>query len=125
MIRKRWVDGQNFTVYTICRSEREDSFVKQFVDELEASDQKKIVKLIRLAANHGPLRNPEKCLPIRGEKNLYELKEDFARIMFFYAGKGIMVLTHVFKKHSGPPLPVEIDRAKRLRDQYRLEYGNI
>lgn len=116
MVRKRLVDGRNFTVYTICTPNDEDSFVKEYVDGLSASYRKKIVKLIRLAANHGPLRNPQKCLPIVGEKNLYELKESFARIMFFYAGEAIMVLTHGFEKHSGPPLDVEIRRAKRLRE---------
>ena len=123
MVRKKVIDGQRFTVYTICGPRREDSYVKEFLQGLERSHRDKVCRLIRHAADRFPLRKTEKCRHI--ERNLWELKEDFARIMLFCAGEGIMVLTHGFKKHSGPPLPVEIDRAKRLRDQYLLEYDNI
>ncbi len=117
--------GEKFIIYAIAPPHG-NPLVKEFIDEdLEKAERKKIVKSIIRAADYGPpLRNPEKSLPITGESNLYELKEDHVRVMYFYGGKGVIVLTHGFKKNTGPPLQNDIARAKRLRDQYLQYYGN-
>jgi len=116
--------GKKFIIYAIAPPHG-NPLVNQFIEEdLEEAERKKIVKSISRAADYGPPRNIEKSRPIAGESNLYEFKEDHVRVMYFYGGKGAIVLTHGFKKNTGPPLQNDIARAKRLRDQYLQYYGN-
>ena len=118
--------GEKFEIYAIA-SRGEKSIVQEFIDEdLEEAERKQIVKSIVLAADYGPpVHNREKSLAIAGETNLYELKEGRVRVMYFYGGKGVIVLTHGFLKNTGPPAQNDIARAKRLRDQYLHYYGTV
>lgn len=116
--------GKKFIIYAIAPPHG-NPLVKQFIEEdLEEAERKQIVKAIIRAADHGPPLNPEKSRAIAGESNLYELKEGRVRVMYFYGGKGVIVLSHGFLKNAGPPVQNDIARAKRLRDQYLQYYGN-
>lgn len=56
------------------------------------------------------------------DDGIYELRERFKteqyRILFFFAGERIVVLTHGFTKNSAEVPPAEIKRAKMLRKLY-------
>ena len=116
-------NGTAFTVYSLELSNGSRP-IRDFIQDLEREDQRKLFPFIKRVAEHGPPgNNPEKSRAVEGETNLYELKSFKVRIMYFYAGEGIIVLTHGFMKHSGPPVGNEIERAKRIREEYLSIWG--
>jgi phage-related protein len=108
--------GKRATIYAIAPSSTEASFVAAFIESRPTSGKKKLRRAIEYLGDYGPHPNPEKCRPIVNETNLYELKEKADRLMYFrLVPGGDFVLTHGFEKQSGPPLKVEVERAKRHR----------
>ena len=116
-------EGRLATIYAVAGSLGEASFAESFLLSRPLDALKKLRKAIGRLGDCGPPRNPEKCRPIKSESNLYELKEKPNRLMYFRLGRDF-VLTHGFEKHSGPPLRVEIERAKRLRAAVMARNGD-
>jgi phage-related protein len=91
--------------------------VRGFIEELQASDQKKVIQLLKRAADHGLLRNEEKFRKLKSY-DLWEFKSFQVRLICFLDGKNIVILTHGFiKKQAGTPRS-EIDKAVRMKSEY-------
>ena len=105
-----------FEVRAICRRPGEDSIVDEYIADLQEPERKKLVKTIERTAARGTTWNTQKCRKLTGD--LFELKEGHCRLLFFYAGPGIVVMTHGFTKKGRKTPPSEIARAAELRDQY-------
>ncbi len=69
----------------------------------------------------GPHSQPERYGDL-GD-GIYEIKVGQHRIPFFYAGKGIIVLTHGFFKTTQQAPPAEIRRARDLHELYHQQMG--
>ncbi len=100
----------------------EHSLVKQYLLSQQPRDQHKIASRIATMAEMGPEPKPERYGDL-GD-GIYEMKIDQHRIPFFYAGKGIIVLTHGFFKTTQKAPAREIRRARELRDLYQQQFGD-
>lgn len=85
-----------------------------FFDGLSISDKAKLMALFQLFANHGPIANDEKFGVLKD--GLYEFKSFQIRMPFGYAKneRGVVVVTHGFRKKKDKAPPQEIDRARRI-----------
>jgi phage-related protein len=99
----------------------ERSLVRQYLLGQSLRDQEKIVSRIMTMAEMGPKPRPERYGDL-GE-GIYEMKIDQHRIPFFYAGQGIIVLTHGFFKTTQKAPPREVRRARELRSLYDQQFG--
>ena len=91
---------------------------KDFMGGLPAPVQKSIASVLSIHADHGPIMNEDKSREL--DDGIYEFKtRQGARILFFYSGKAITVLTHGFKKGTNKKTAHEVDRAKALRADWR------
>lgn len=104
--------GQNFTLYAV-EHERAGVWhcpVTEFLSELPESDQKAMLGVIRLHADHGPVLNERKSKLLRD--GISEFKTDGGyRMLWFYTTGRRTVMTHGFKKIKR--YDDEIDRAIR------------
>lgn len=114
--------GKRFTVYAVAPSTGKRSLFKEFFCKCPLKAQKKLHKAIIRLADQGPHPSKEKCRAIGN--GFFELKEGAYRIVFFYFGRDVVVITHGFEKHGGPPIEVEKDRAKTLRAAIHERYGS-
>ncbi len=105
-----------FEVRAICREVGEDSLVDKYLLGLQTSERKKLVRAIKRLAEYGVPRNKQKCRKL--DKNLFELKEGHCRVLFFYGGPGIIVVTHGFTKKTKKTPPQEKGKAIEFRRQY-------
>jgi len=96
--------------------------VQEFIDGLERPDQKKVVALLRRAADFGPPVNEEKFKKLNSE-GIYEFKSYQVRIFCAFEKGRIIILTHGFVKKSGKTPRNEIERATRLLEKYRGRGG--
>ncbi len=120
--------GKLNVILGLCTREGDDTLFGQFIEGLPESEQKKMHKAVERMSNYGPPTLPSKGRKIKGENNLYELKEYQSRVFWFRAGelpdgRSIVVLTHGFTKKSDKTPPTQIDRALSLREQYLERYG--
>ncbi|MEA3402217.1 MAG: type II toxin-antitoxin system RelE/ParE family toxin [Armatimonadota bacterium] len=121
-------DGFGFVVVALRTREGHPTLYDEFVqDELREDEQQKIDYAVRRMAHYGPPRNPEKGHPVTNHRNLYVLKEHQTRVFWFYTGenlkgKGIIALTHGFRKKRDKPPPQEIQRAENLKARYAEEF---
>jgi len=109
-------------MYTIVyyKTNRGDIPVTSFLDEQESKAQAKLIKHINLLSKEGPgLRRPYADYLRDG---IYELRVKFSpngyRILYFFAVKEKIVLTHGIVKKSDKVPEVEIEKAIR----YKLEF---
>jgi phage-related protein len=107
--------GSTFALFAIVESER--CQILDYIDSLQKAEQRKLIALLERVTNHGPPRNEEKSKPLR--EDLFEFKSFQDRVIWFYDGKGRIVMTHAFQKKGGPVPPEEIRKAKRLRQAYQ------
>ncbi len=115
--------GPAFEVRAIRRHQKDLSEVAEFLLTLPSASQMKVIVQIEMLAQRGPTRNREKFRSIKGESNLFEIKSGQVRIMAFYAGEGIVVLTHGFIKKSDATPENELARALNLRAEYQETFG--
>lgn len=73
-------------------------------------------------AEMGPQPKPERYGDL-GD-GIYEMKIDQHRVPFFYAGEGIIVLTHGFHKTTQKAPRNEVQRARELRELYQQQFGS-
>jgi len=101
---------------------------EEFIQALDEAGRKKLVAAVARLASHGPPRNPEKCLALKGCSNLYELKEYQSRVFWFYGmqtlsdGRAVIVLTHGFTKKTRKTPQTQIDRAEALKQEYQERF---
>jgi phage-related protein len=92
---------------------------KKFLDSLSKLDKGKILRIIkRLAdADEGKLANREQFKKIEGEE-FFEFKNFQIRMPCYLHSDRRVVITHGFPK-KGDSIPAEqINRMKRIRDEY-------
>jgi phage-related protein len=87
---------------------------EEFFDQLPKADQAKLVNLFRILGDHGKHSNPEKFGDL--EDGLYEFKSFQIRMPYAYAQyeKGLVLITHGFKKKKDKTPPSQIERARKI-----------
>lgn len=111
LFQKQGING-----FTLCAISENRCFVREFIDNLEVSEQKKIVNTLEKIATFGPPQNIEKFKSL-GE-GIFEIKSHQVRILGFFEKERVIVLTHGFIKKSPKTPPSEIEKAKRLKNIY-------
>jgi phage-related protein len=91
-----------------------------FIEKLRESDQKKVIQLLKRAADHGLLRNEEKFRKLKGHE-LWEFKSYQVRLLCFMDGGSLIILTHGFIKKTNKTPHTEIEKANRLKIVYLKE----
>ncbi|MFP4249802.1 MAG: type II toxin-antitoxin system RelE/ParE family toxin [Armatimonadota bacterium] len=116
-------EGRAFTVCALKRTGDEESFVLAYLKQIMNTEKphwKTLVRRIRNLAEKGPMKyNPEKSRSLQGT-DLFELKEQPTRILWFYdrTCRGRIVMTHGFQKRQDKTPPEEIERALQLQAEY-------
>lgn len=111
--------GPKFSIYAIARGEK--CLVREFIEELPESVQKKVFALLKRTAEHGPPVNEEKFKILRDR--IFEFKAHQVRILCTFDKGQIIILTHGFIKQRGKTPKTEIERAIRLLEQLRQNGG--
>jgi Phage derived protein Gp49-like (DUF891) len=116
------IAGQRFNVYAIVVGQGEDSHcpANDFIEQMSEPSRKSMLNVMKQHAMAGPLLNEQKSRSLRD--GILEFKSRQGdRLLWFYppGARGETIITHGF--HKGAPLTAEIERAKRLRDQYLSE----
>lgn len=108
--------GVKFSIWAIDLGEgaTEDCPASTFISSLGPTDQGKLVQLLKLHADKGPVMNEQKSRHLRD--GIFEFKSGGYRILWFYASDRRTVLTHHFSK--GDKLTRELDRAIRMRADF-------
>ena len=115
------VRGRHWEIATLARSNRNE--VADFVVALPIPAQKKIVRMLRMIADDeaGPFmfRNEQKMRRLGDE--LYELKSDEVRLLFFIDRPRRLIVASGFLKKSQRTPRSEIERATSVRALYYRE----
>ena len=111
--------GKQYDISSVIHSGK--SQVKEFIDGLPQSEQKKIVALLRRTADHGILSNEEKFRKL--DHGIWEFKSFQVRLLCFFERNHLIVLTHGFKKKQDRTPKNEIERAVRIREELRKNKG--
>jgi len=114
------VCGKRFEIRVLRQPQEKEAIAVQYIESVPERQRKKLISAIQFVADNGPPYNTEKCRRITGCHNLLELKEKPHRLMWFYSKgeRGVIVITHGFRKKGDKTPQGEIDRAIGLRDQY-------
>jgi len=100
--------------------------VLEFIESLPVKDQYKVRYSLELLAQSGiQLREPH-AKAIRGENNLFELRTRLAnniqRIFYFHHVDNRFILLHGFTKKTQKTPPLEIETAKKRKEDYLLRH---
>ena len=113
--------GRHWEIVSVARANRNE--VAGFLDGLPTQSQKKIVRLFRILSDDadGPFmfRNEQKMRHLGDE--LYELKSDQVRVVFFVDRPRRMVVATGFLKKTRKTPRAEIERARSQRAVYYEE----
>jgi hypothetical protein len=91
---------------------------KEFLDGLSNLDKAKILRIIkRLADFEGNVTNREQFKKIEGE-DFFEFKNFQIRMPCYFHADGRVIITHGFIKKGDSIPPAQIERMKRIRDEY-------
>jgi hypothetical protein len=90
---------------------------KKFLDSLSKVDREKILRVIKRLADEGKVANREQFKKIEGE-DFFEFKNFQIRMPCYFHPDGRVVITHGFPKKGDSIKPEEIERMKRIRDEY-------
>lgn len=90
---------------------------KKFLDSLSKEDREKILRVIKRLADAGKVSNREQFKKIEGE-DFFEFKNFQVRMPCYFHGTGRVIITHGFIKKGAWIRPEEIERMKRIRDEY-------
>lgn len=108
--------GKQFTVeYAVKKNG--DSESKLFIESLDVGSKVKIISLIKRFANFGIIKNKEQFKKVEGK--IFEFKQYQTRVMMYFCAKGCIALTHGFIKKSQKSPSNEIDRAKKIMQEYK------
>jgi len=107
--------GRIFKI-AFARERSGNSPAEEFFDGLSTLEQAQLAQLFRILgdSNPGTPKNPEKFGVL--DDGLYEFKSFQIRMPFAYAKgeRGLVLITHGFKKKKDKAPPEEIARAKRI-----------
>jgi len=98
--------------------DRDGAFpAEEFFDQLPNADKAKMDSLFRILGENGKHSNPEKFGDLGG--GLYEFKSFQIRMPFAYAKneRGLILITHGFRKQKDKAPPSEIARARRILEE--------
>lgn len=90
---------------------------KKFLDGLSKLDREKILRIIKRLADEGKVANREQFKKIEGEE-FFEFKSFQSRMPCYFHKDGRVIITHGFPKKGDSIKPEQIDRMKRIRDEY-------
>ena len=90
---------------------------KKFLNSLSKDDREKILRVIKRLADEGKVSNREQFKKIEGE-DFFEFKNFQMRMPCYFQTAGRLIITHGFMKKEAWIRPEEIDRMKRIRDEY-------
>lgn len=90
---------------------------KKFFDGLSKPDREKILRIIKRLADEGKVANRQQFKKIEGE-DFFEFKNFQIRIPCYFHADGRVIITHGFIKKGDSIEPEQIDRMKRIRDEY-------
>lgn len=107
--------GRIFTIAAISQSGKCPA--RTFIAGLEASAQKKVLALLERTANHGLPGNDQRFKRLQN-CDLYEFKSHRVRLLCFFEGRELIILTHGFEKKQDKTPHGEIERAERLQKEY-------
>jgi phage-related protein len=107
--------------FTICAIEENGKCeVQSFIDSLTESEQKKIVALLRFAAQNGVPGNTEKFKKLTAE-DIYEFKAHQTRIFCFFDKGRIIILSNGFTKKQNKTPKNEIAKANEILRLFKLK----
>jgi phage-related protein len=112
-----YVQGEKADIYVYVDSGGQQ-LAADFIDQLDESDQKKVLQLLRRFAQKGEIHNREKFR--LEEKPIYAFKSFQIRILCFFlpdAAKRTIVLTHGLKKKQDKLSRSELDKANRIYNE--------
>lgn len=117
--------GKNFRI-AFARERSGESPGEKFFDGLSHLEKAQLAQLFRILgdSNPGAPKNPEKFGVL--DDGLYEFKSFQIRMPFAYAKgeRGLVLITHGFKKKRDKAPPEQIARAKRIL-QEDAEASNV
>ena len=90
---------------------------KKFLDGLSKLDREKILRIIKRLANEGKVANRQQFKKIEGEE-FFEFKNFQIRMPCYFLADGRVIITHGFIKKGDSIGPEQINRMKRIRDEY-------
>ena len=90
---------------------------KKFLDDLSKVDREKFLRIIKRLADKGKVANPKQFKKIEGEK-FFEFKNFQIRMPCYFSPDGRVIITHGFIKKGESIEPEQINRMKRIRDEY-------
>lgn len=108
--------GTKHRIYGIVENGR--CLVKEFIDSLDVSAQKKIIYLLKITGDNGTPGNTEKFKKLKNEE-LYEFKSYQVRLLCKFEKDKMIILTHGFIKKKDKTDPTEIARANDLLKRYQ------
>ena len=122
MTNKLLRHGQKFNIYAVVlkRGESLECPAESFIDQMSEASRKSMLNVLDRHANAGPIKSPQKSRLLAD--GIFEFKSPQGdRLLWFYprGRTGEVVITHGF--HKGARFSVELQRARRLRDQYLQE----
>ena len=95
--------------------------VEEFIDDLPAKMKAKVFGRLELLEEHGPA--PGMPFSRHLDDGIFELRtvqgSDITRVLYFFVAGGEIVLTHGFVKKTQKTPAREIERAKRMREDWR------
>lgn len=114
--------GKHYIVKALENENGKCYFLEFYDDELEQSEKKKVLKLIEFFADKKTLHNETKFRKLEKGGKIFELKPHPARLLGFYHGQGVFIITHGFKK--GEPLGQEKEKAQDRRRRFLISEVN-
>ena len=90
---------------------------KKFLNSLSKEDREKFLRVIKRLSDEGKVTNREQFKKIEGE-DFFEFKNFQIRMPCYFHAAGRLIITHGFVKKEAWIRPEEIDRMKRIRDEY-------
>jgi phage-related protein len=109
------LNGQYFVVECAIR-ENQKSESEAFIDSLDNLEKAKILRIVKRYADFGRIYNKQQFRKVEGP--LFEFKNYQTRILMYHCAKGCIALTHGFFKKS-PKIPKnEIEKGKKIKEEY-------
>jgi len=106
--------GDKWSIRALADSHR--CWAQEYISTLQPSDRKRLVSLLSRTVDHGPPRNREKFKKLEGE--IFEFKSYQDRLLCFFDGRNVLIVTHGYRKKSNKAPKSEIERAAALRAAY-------
>ncbi len=117
MLKAQLLLADKYKIYYLVVNGRH--LVRDFIDGLPLSNQKKIYSLLNFSAKNGPPKNKESFKKLHcKDRRIYEFRPKPYRILCTFDGETKIILSHGFKKDKPKKQQIEIERALKLFKQY-------